>query len=444
MPRNPHPTRPSTLPSTPPATPPSTPPATPPATPPSPPTHILRPNLGAEEGDEWPRRAGLPAVAATAMLWRHLFPAAHELAAGLPEAAEAWPDCLGERPRRAAFEWLEAPGLHCWLADGAARTAGEEAAGAGPAPDPDVVEAVHDKAFALRGAETLDLTPACLDGLLHAYSPEALRRPEPFLADLEQRLGAWPDWPRGRFTLKPRMGSSGRGRVGGRADALDRPRLRASLGRLAERGGAILEPWLERHGDLSVVLHIAPTRTSGPPITILGGLESLVTPAGVYLGHAGEIDPRGRVFATGPEQELLREAAVALAGHARERGFWGPCGLDSLLFRGPENEVAKSASGFVLRPVVEFNARFTVGVIVVGLIRRILAGRPDALAVEPGERLGFFFALDTPSPWPSWEALARSLGEAERLFPLAPPSAAARPALLFSNQIPKLRESLAR
>jgi hypothetical protein len=402
------------------------------------------PNLGAEEGAAWVRRSALPRVAATLRLWRHLFGAPQQWL-GTPAPEEDWPETLGPRPDEAAFDWLSGVSGACWLGDRAARSALAEAGDAGASPSPAVVAKVHDKDFAVQAAEAEGYLPACLEGLSATYSPEDLADPDSWLDDVARRLAHWPAWVDGAFTLKPRLGSSGRGRVGGRAPALETAKIRAALPRLARQGGAVLEPWLQRETDLSVMLHIAPAAgTADGAITLLGASEQLLAPSGVYLGHLGEIDSRGRVFSGGPWEEPMREAAAAAASRARAQGYWGPCGVDGFAFRGPET--GDAGAPLQLRPLVEFNARFTVGIVAAGLIRRALGQVRPRLALEPGERRGFLFALDPPPGWSHWGALSEATGPGSLLLPLAPESPEkgqqARPALLFARDAATLRAAV--
>lgn len=431
---------------------------------------MLLPNLGAEEGPEWPRHTTLPRVAATIRLWRHLFGLDHRVLVPGSDSfgqPEQWPPALGPRPSPAVFEWLAETSGTSWLGDGPALASLAQAGADTKAPAPSAVSAVHDKGFAARIARAEGYEPECLRDLSTTYSPQDLADPGPWLHDLAQRLAQWPDWIGGAFTLKPRMGSSGRGRVSGRAQALEAGKLRAALPRLAHRGGAVLEPWLTRETDLSVMLHIASPGDEGndrgnnegndtandrskaqPAITLLGAGEQRIAPSGVYLGHLGEIDSRGRVFSGGPWEESMREAAVAIATRAQQAGYWGPCGIDGFSFRGPgrEPEEPRTRAPVRLRPIVEFNARFTVGIVAVGLIRRALASIKTELNLEPGERRGFLFALDTPPGWPHWRALADAAGTGALLVPLAgegkDEKKPAQPALLFARDAATLRTAL--
>ena len=108
--------------------------------------------------------------------------------------------------------------------------------------------------------------------------------------------------------------------------------------------------------------------------------------------HRGTLDHRGRVSSGSRYDERLREAAITVGRAAHEHGYWGPCGVDAFAFRADGVEQ--------FRPVVEFNARFTLGTVVVGLLRRALPKIRSALSLDPGGVRAFGFALCEPgSGW---------------------------------------------
>ena len=93
-----------------------------------------------------------------------------------------------------------------------------------------------------------------------------------------------------------------------------------------------------------------------------------------------------------------------------------------------------------LRPVVEFNARFTLGIIAIGLLRRALPRVRQGLALEPGGLRAFLFRLDAPpGGWPDSTSAQDAL-----LVPLSAeipaPPARAEPGLLLADD----REALDR
>ena len=322
-------------------------------------------NIAAEEGEDWRALGEHPAVRSLAGLFEALF---------VPEPAFDWLADEG-----ALFAWLNTEEAEREAAARGARLAGAPAA---------VVQHVHDKAFALEVARRERLLPAALSDCIRVFEPGQLEDGEAVLAEIEREVARWPAWMDGRFTLKPRLGSSGRGRVGRRdgvAGAL--PRLRA-------RGGAILEPWLERTQDLSAQLYLAPNGA----LTLVGTSELRVSSTGVYRGQRGRVDARGRVATDSRHDGALREAAAAVAGAAAREGYHGPCGLDAFAYRGPDGREE-------LRAVVELNARFTSGHVALGHLRRNHSEVRQRLSLSPDHPAAFLFALASPADgWPEMVA----------------------------------------
>jgi hypothetical protein len=341
----------------------------------------LLPNLGGEEGDDWRRQAAQPAVASAASLWASLFGASAQID-GRPASPHARP----------AFDWLpDEAGALAWWSD--ARAAAELAGQRWHGPPPEVVAQVHDKAFALEHGPT----PAALRGIARSFDPDELADADAALAAVAATLESWPSELREHFCLKPRFGSSGRGRCVGRGETPDTPALRGALPRLARCGGAILEPWLDRSVDLSVAFHIGDA-SAGPPLELLGSLSSICTGAGVPRGHRGEVDQRGRVHCGSRFDDALREAGSELALAAFEAGYRGPCGIDAFSYRSRDGQE-------VLRPAVELNARFTMGIAVLGCLRRARQALRAALAIEADMRVAVVVAYQAPDrDWREFDA----------------------------------------
>lgn len=313
----------------------------------------LLPNFGAEEGDEG-AVAHRRDLQVAALLWRELFPADARLI-GTPVDA---PRLFDGGP---VFPFLPAEGGVPWLstARAARRIArlGLRLAG----PDPAAVRRVHDKGFAQRVALARGLSP--LGAAVRIVDPEELEALPAILAAL----------PPGAWAIKPRLGSSGRGRIAIRGGTV--PPLGAAAARLARLGGAVIEPWLERTVDLSVQLHVGDAG-----VRVLGSTRQILTPSGVYVGNECAIDEAGRARAGTRWDDALEAAAVALGEAARDEGFRGVCGVDAFVYRGADGAE-------VLRPIVELNARYTMGTVALGILRRL---------VERGEVAGagtYRFAL---------------------------------------------------
>jgi len=358
----------------------------------------LLPNLGAEEGDDWRAFLHEPHARVAARLWSHLYSrgARFRYPAASPRdvwrsarCADRWPTALGPEPEEPVFPWLEeSDHPTAWLNTKSLERSASDALGRPPSgPRADQIALTHDKAFAIETARELGLVSRGLEPLIQVLDAEALRSPDSLIETLDASLRRWPEWTGRRFTLKPRLGSSGRGRVGG-SESADTQAVRGALSRLAERGGAIFEPWLERRTDLSIVLLVPSPNSRETLPTVLGSLEMCATASGVFRGHCGEVDSRGRLFSGHREDETLRADAAAVAKHARGRGFFGPCGVDAFSYIESDRER--------LRGLVEFNARATMGLVTIGLVRRALPHVREALELTPGTRRAFLMGFGSP------------------------------------------------
>lgn len=312
-------------------------------------------NLGAEEG----AAAGAGDAATLAVveaLWRDLFaqPPALDFLVGVEAAA-----------------WCNTDDAQAFAAE-----RGCVLYGASPA----ATRRVHDKAFALEVARAERLLPAPFDRA-HVFEPEELADEASALRAIAERTREAPPGARS-FTLKPRFGTAGRGRVALTAGTLDEAALRGALPRLAARGGAILEPWVERVADYSTQLRIE----GDGQVVLLATLEQLTTGSGQVRGHRGLVDSRGRLSAGSQHDEALKEGALAVALAAAAAGYRGPCGVDAFVYRDGEGEER-------LRSLVEFNARFTVGLLVMGQVRRAIPEIRATLGLRPGDLRAFAFAL---------------------------------------------------
>lgn len=322
-------------------------------------------------------------------------------------------------PRRALLPWLSTN-----AALQRARQMGLQYLG----PAPDVVSRVHDKAFAVRvGAASWNDSVSRLIAVLDSSE---LRDEVRAAERIESLVATWPEQLQKSFTLKPRFGTSGRGRVFGSEGKLPPASIRG-LARLAARGGAVLEPWFDRTGDFSVQLLIR----SADEIELLGSTEQIVARSGLYLGNRGLLDvepstrgarqfersaehstferssehlklecssghPKFECASGHPEDARLVDAAFAIARSAADQGFFGPCGVDSFSYRSIDGSER-------IRPVVEFNARITTGTLALAAVHAVLEITGETSATRWEFRLSGTrdqnaeSPADVPSPsWP--------------------------------------------
>lgn len=378
---------------------------------------ILFPNLGAEEGESWKEMRLRPEVERIVSLWRLLFGRdGRVLNDPCPHETKVWPADFCDAvvtestaptlaPPTKAFPWLEDSGrVVPWLSTQEVETYCAQRKLRLAAPPWQAVATIHDKAFAQRTACRHALDSPELQNLIHIFEPETLRDGVRAAREIECIVASWPEWARADFTLKPRLGSSGRGRVRGLAGKIALASPETALERLAARGGAILEPWFSRVQDFSVQLHIFETGA----IEVLAVLCQDLTPAGLYRGHRGIVTQKQEIRSGGVFDEELIAKAMPLAREAFALGYTGPCGMDAFSYRDAESGETK------LRAVVEWNARFTMGTIATGLLR--LALRTEKMATFlRGETSAFYFSLMPPTENLEHENKIKS----ERVWPAA-------------------------
>ncbi len=302
---------------------------------------VLMANIGAEEHAGAPPLArARPAVRHLARLWQSVMPVESRFLSENTEGLTA------SHPDLGAWPWLpQSPGLLPWLSTPGARKRASDLNLPLLSPRPDVTDVVHDKGFALARALEHGHTPECLRKVIHTL--ESTTSPDDAERTIRNVLESWPEWARANFTIKPRRGTSGRGRIAG-YDGHITPEMARGLHNLNRQGGAIIEPWLTRKRDLSVQLYVSPEGS----VEVLATTTQLLSKSGVYHGNLGSFEEGELRSATEYDTQLI-EAGRALARAAASQGFFGPCGIDAFVFEHP------SDGSPTLRPVVEFNARYT-------------------------------------------------------------------------------------
>ncbi|MDP2339770.1 MAG: hypothetical protein Q8O67_02340 [Deltaproteobacteria bacterium] len=295
-------------------------------------------NFGGEEGDARPQPPTRAVLQNLLAAWSKIFTPGHafaDVAAGGHLAA-----------------WLNTPSARAEAAK-----LGRPLFGA----DPGVVDVVHDKAFCVDVVRRHHLLPEIVQNDITVLDPAEVTV-EALTAAIDK-----PSWsPTGSsFTFKPRFGSSGRGRVDSRRAHTE---WAAALERLQNRGGVVVERWLDRVLDLSALWRIH----DDGRIALLGTTTALVNKSGLWEGAELVIDDDGvprscmadRVSVW--DRQLVDESFFVVEAAARA-GYHGPCGVDAFVFNGPR--------GVPLLRLVELNARFTAGLVAV-----VLASGPG----EPG------------------------------------------------------------
>ncbi len=175
-----------------------------------------------------------------------------------------------------------------------------------------------------------------------------------------------------RAVIKAPFAASGRGllRWRGRWEEGQRAWVEAALERW---GRVVVEPWLTRVLELSILL-----RVDGERVRRLGFGRSLVDDRGQYKGSV--VGPLRRELPRELLRELSRDGrdprrleraadriAEGVGAALLEAGFYGPAGVDTMLWRD-------GAGRLRLRPVLEINPRTTMGHLALALERRLAPG----------------------------------------------------------------------
>jgi hypothetical protein len=209
-------------------------------------------------------------------------------------------------------------------------------------PAPGVIGRCHSKAFAWELARELGCE---LPGAQALHSaPEFARHIE---SHFEGR----------RWIAKRAWSVAGRGVLKGRGEVLEQGH-RNWLTRSLEQGPVIVQEWLSRDFDFSVVCHLDRSKQCH----ILALTEMLVqgtTYSGTYLGAFDEPDNKYNHW-----RRALEDTALRVGAALSREGYYGPFGIDALV----------SSEG-KLYPLVEINARLTMGRVAFELKKRLGRGR---------------------------------------------------------------------
>lgn len=160
--------------------------------------------------------------------------------------------------------------------------------------------------------------------------------------------------PGDKWVVKSPYGFAARDRVLGRGPSLEQPQGRWCQRRLALGETLIFQPWLEVVREYGVVLEISPDGS----VEIQGISDLQTNGAGTGTGYI-----LGRPVAPQRLAELERIACLVSARLFRE-GYFGPVGIDALEHSGG------------LHPLLEINARYTMGFIAVAVERSLKPAIP--------------------------------------------------------------------
>lgn len=213
-------------------------------------------------------------------------------------------------------------------------------------PSPEIVREVNSKLFSHR-----------LEVELGVADPRAAECAT--LDQLADHVAATCPAPEMKWVVKHPFGVAARERVLGRGPTLGH-NAETWCRAMFNRGETLLfEPWLEVIREYGTVMNIADDGT----VEVFGVSDVQANGAGTATGYL-----LGRPPSPERLDELLniaREVGAAL----HEAGYWGPCGIDALEHRDG------------LRPLLEINARLTVGFLAVAAERRLQPTEPKQWSV---------------------------------------------------------------
>ncbi len=243
-------------------------------------------------------------------------------------------------------------------------------------PNPKYVQKVHNKGFAAQLANQIGHT----NGWEYSHIISQLNDTDEAQEKLKAILQAWPDWAKNNFTIKPCMGSAGRGRIAGKNSKLTTQHIQG-LYKMTLRGGAIIEPWYATLDNLSTQLLIQNDGT----YELLGHTSQILTTSGTYIGNHG-ILKSGHIASGKVQDETLSSIAAKIVPIIHKQGFYGVCGFDSFTFDCTTSDEVR------LRAPLEINARFTSATIGISHVKEMTQSN------QP-QNGSWVFILDAKESW---------------------------------------------
>jgi hypothetical protein len=167
-----------------------------------------------------------------------------------------------------------------------------------------------------------------------------------------------------KWVIKSPFGFAARERVLGRGPLIAEPQAKWSRKRLKQGETLLFEPWLEVIREYGVVLEIFPDGAM-----LIQGVSDLQTNgAGTGVGYL-----LGRRPAPHRAREL-EEIARLVGQRLFQEGYHGPAGIDAL----------EHAGG--LRPLLEVNARYTMGFVALAVERSLKPQTPVFWSTKESEK----------------------------------------------------------
>jgi uncharacterized ferritin-like protein (DUF455 family) len=172
--------------------------------------------------------------------------------------------------------------------------------------------------------------------------------------------------PSDTVVFKAPFSASGRGMIRIKEGGLS-PKDSSWISSTIERHGFLLaEPWLDKWIDLSAHIDIS----KDGAVRFIGFTRFWTDLRGQYRGHVlGRLlDDAGsdvlRLWhSENGWQQTLRDTVTRVGHEAFQMGYYGPLGIDAFIYR--------SGEGFMLRPLVEINPRWSMGRVALSISSRL-------------------------------------------------------------------------
>lgn len=178
--------------------------------------------------------------------------------------------------------------------------------------------------------------------------------------------------PRSRV-IKPFHGNAGNGfihLVNNRLSPTEQKQLELLFSH--EGHGVVVEPWLEKIGDISCRFFLDPSGT----FSEWNYHQTLNNSAGIFYGIYLEPD-RSWIQ---PWSDQLQDMSTIVADRLHQLGYSGMIGIDALIYRHEQNQVR-------LLPLLEINARQTMSSIAYVLYRKLAPRKHCLFLFAPAKKL---------------------------------------------------------
>lgn len=263
--------------------------------------------------------------------------------AGLPrvEFTHTWPD----RKQAAAMELIP------WGWSGAVSQLAANKGFQCDAPDLDSVQAVNARKFSFECERKWEIA---LAGSAHV---ESLAELETALIDLQKRQGRLDN----AWVVKANFSMSARERMRGHGAELSSPIKGWAEKRFSQGQTLFLEPWVNRRAEAGLQFEIP---QQGSP-ELIGMALLLSDERGQYRGSCIAVDQNTR-----QAWQPAIEVGQRVATRAQQVGYFGPLGIDAMMFADEQGETQ-------IRSVQDVNARYTMGRVALGFSRFL---EPDQVA----------------------------------------------------------------